>query len=1097
MFARVMTLLLSSRIPLFILVVSIVLGLLALHQTAREEEPQIVVPILDIHVDVPNIAAPEVTRLVTEPLEKLLWQIPGVEHVYSTTVSGKAAVTLRFEVGEDRERAILNTYTKLYANEDRMPHVVEKWQIKPVEVDDVAILMLGLYSEDPSRYSDFELTRIAQEVSIQLQTIADTSEVTVLAGRQRQIQVELNASSLAAHHTTPLDVLRAIQHANQLQTVGSYVVGDLQWQLQAGDVLRTSAELGKLVVNVVNDRQIYLSDVAKVQDGPSEPLHYQWLTLDEKRRNLPMVTLSVAKQRGSNAVTVAKQSLAMMDKLGRELLPEGVHYHVLRNYGETADEKVNDLTASLAFAIVTVVIFVGVFLGWRQALVIGLAIPICYGITLILGYAFGYTINRVTLFALILALGLLVDDPITGVDNMTRFLRRLGPSQSHAKQTKAITSAMLEVKVPLLTSTLTIIVSFIPLAFITGMMGPYMAPMAFNIPVSVIVSTLVALFITPWLGSKLLIKNTHTTPKSTQGWYRKVLTALFSQPKKAKWLLWTILVLFVISACLPLLRAVPLKLLPFDNKNEVQVVLDMPRGSSLEATAAKVQRIQEVIWQLQEVSSIAAYIGQPSSVDFNGMVRGYYQRHGSHFAELRVLLVDKRQRVHQSHAVVLRMRKLLSSLATHGIKIKVVEVPPGPPVMSTLVAEVYASDMFTGRATHEQAARILASRLAQEAHVVEVDSSLEPQATRQRFILDKSKAALSGIATQDVNQTLQIASGGLVAGTLHVPSEATPLEIELQLPFIERNQWPMLNALQLRGRAELAKSASDQSLEDAAKPLVPLGELGKWQLGSVEQAIYRKDLKEVIYITAELNGRTPASVIADIVSDENRAAGLEERNWQERTFINSGSGMGWQLPQGTEYRFSGEGEWRITVDVFRDMGLGFAFALTAIFVILRWQTASSALAGIIMSAIPLTMIGIMPGFWLLNQFGERTIADAPEPILFTATAMIGMIALAGIVVRNSLILVEYVNQQRAQGVAIKEALYQAGEVRMRPVLLTAGTTMLGNLVIILDPVFSGLALAIIFGTLASTLLSLVVVPVVYFLVFSDNFQQGKSNALSE
>ncbi|KZN50401.1 efflux RND transporter permease subunit [Pseudoalteromonas luteoviolacea] len=1096
MFTRFMRQLLHSRIPLFILLISILFGILALHQTAREEEPQIVVPILDIHVEVPNFAASEVARLVTEPLEKILRQIPGVEHVYSTSASGSVAVTLRFEVGQDRERAILNTYTKLYANEDTMPSVVKHWQIKPVEVDDVAILMLGLYSEDPERYSDFELTRIAQEVSAQLQTINDTSEVSVLSGRTRQIQVALNASALAAYHTTPLDVLKAIEYANQLDTVGDFVVGDKLWQLQAGDVLRTTEQLNQLVVNVVNGRQIYLSDIATLHDGPSEPHHYQWITLDDKRRNLPMVTLSVAKQRGSNAVQVAEQSLAMMERLESELFPAGVRYQVLRNYGQTADEKVNNLTASLAFAIVTVVVFIGLFLGWRQALIIGLAIPVCYGITLSLGYLFGYTINRVTLFALILALGLLVDDPITGVDNMTRFLRRHTDRLSPSKRANTIVDAMLEVKVPLLTSTFTIIVAFIPLAFITGMMGPYMAPMAFNIPVAVIVSTLVALFVTPWLGSKLLSSTTITETAQHNQWYRRWLSSLLASPIRAKWLLWSVLGLFIVSVSLPLLRAVPLKLLPFDNKNEVQVLIDMPRGTSLEATAAMTQRVQEVVWQLQEVTAMAAYVARPSSVDFNGMVRGYYQRHSSHFSELRVLLVDKQHRVHQSHAVVLRMREALAPLIKNGIRIKVVEVPPGPPVMSTLVAEVYASDLFTDKATHVAAAYALKARLEQEAHVTEVDMSLVPQAMRQRFILDKRKAALSGIVTQDVNQTLQIASGGFVAGVLQVPHEVTPLDIELQLPFAERNQWPVINALQLRGTHTLAKMTAGNALESATSPLVPLGELGQWQQSSVEQPIYRKDLKEVIYVTAELNGRTPAAVIADIVSDEGKTTQHIQWPWQSRTFLSSGAGLGWQLPAGTEYRFSGEGEWRITVDVFRDMGIGFAFALTAIFIILRWQTASSALAGIIMSAIPLTMIGIMPGFWLLNQFGERTIAGAPEPVLFTATAMIGMIALAGIVVRNSLILVEFVNQQRARGVAIKEALYQAGEVRMRPVLLAAGTTMLGNLVIILDPVFSGLALAIIFGTLASTVLSLFVVPVVYFLVFKDTQYEEADNALN-
>ncbi|MFC3032463.1 efflux RND transporter permease subunit [Pseudoalteromonas fenneropenaei] len=1079
---------LSGKFPIFVFVLSLLLGAMALNFTPREEEPQIVVPMLDILVAAPNTAAPEVARLVTTPLEKLLMQIPGVEHVYSTTQTGGTVVTLRFFVGEDREQAILNTYSKLYANQHTMAAVISQWQIRPVEVDDVPILMLGLYSKASERYDDYDLTRFAQEISSQLQQIPNTSEVTVIPGRVRQLQVHLRATALAAHQTTPLDVLSALQRSNQLQTVGNVVAGNQQVSVEAGDVLRDKAQLEQLVVNVINGQAVYLQDVAEVFDGPAEPTHYQWLAPHADEQSLPMVTLSVAKQRGSNAVAVAEQSLALMAQLQKSLLPPEVAVKVLRNYGQTADEKVNDLTSSLAFAVFTVVIFVGVFLGWRPAIVVGLAVPICYGITLALDFAFGYTINRVTLFALILSLGLLVDDPITGIDNISRHL--LSPSKD---KDSAIVNAISEVKMPLVMSTLTIIMAFMPLAYITGMMGPYMAPMAFNVPVSVLVSTIVAFFVTPWLAKKLLtqpsvsgeLHDVHAIPKSL---YSKLMAPLLADKRKAKWLLWGVLGLFIASVSLPLFRAVPLKLLPFDNKNEVQVLIDMPEGSSLEQTARLTKQVQQQVWQLNEVTAVAGYVGKPSSMDFNGMVRGYYRREASHFGELRVLLKDKQERAHQSHAVVLRLRAALQKFNQAGVMVKVVEVPPGPPVLSTLVAEVYA-DAFVSASTHQRAAQILAARLSAEPHVVEVDTSLTASAPLERFVTDKNKAALSGIATQDINQTLAIASGGQVAGLLYVAQEAEPLAIKLQLPYAQRNEWQNLLALQIRGHQDLVKQGDDFGLRSAARPLVALSELGTLTSLQVEPPILRKDLQEVIYVTAELNGRTPAEVIADVVADEHKGAepplAHSVSHWQNRNYLNSGGGLNWQLPAGTHYRFGGEGEWRITVDVFRDMGIAFAFALTAIFVILRFQTASSSVSLIIMSAIPLTMIGIMPGFWLLNQFGEREIAGAPEPILFTATAMIGMIALAGIVVRNSLILIDFINQARAQGVALKAALLQAGSVRMRPVLLTAGTTLLGNLVIILDPVFSGLALAIIFGIIASTVFSLLVVPLVYFLVFSD------------
>ncbi|MCO7191086.1 MULTISPECIES: efflux RND transporter permease subunit [unclassified Pseudoalteromonas] len=1086
---------LSGNLPALLFFFAIVLGALALQFMPREEEPQIVVPMLDIHVTAPNIAAPEVVRLVTTPLEKLLMQIPGVEHVYSTTNSGNTVVTLRFHVGESREQAILNTYTKLYANEHQMAAVVSDWQIRPVEVDDVPIVMLGLYSEKPEQYDDYDLTRFAQEISTQLQQLPDTSEVKVVAGRQRTLNVWLDATALAAHQSTPLDVLHAIQSSNQLQQVGKRVAGNKKIVLEAGDVLRTSDALRELVITVVNGRAVKLKDVARIEDGPGEPEHYQWLALNDEHQSLPLVTISVAKQKGSNAVAVAEQVHRLMRRLQAQLLPPEVAVKVLRDYGQTADEKVNDLMASLVFAVLTVVIFVGVFLGWRPAIVVGLAIPVCYGITLALDWAFGYTINRVTLFALILSLGLLVDDPITGIDNISRLLL---PGKSRKQQ---IMTAMTEIRTALLMSTLTIMMAFLPLAYITGMMGPYMAPMAFNVPLSVMISTIVAFFITPWLASRLLTTKSSAVPSQDNHWYAALLTPLLRSPRRAKGMLWAVLALFVLSASLPVFRAVPLKLLPYDNKNEVQVLIDLPEGRGLEATARLTRAVQQRVWQINEVNAIAAYVGQPSSMDFNGMVRGYYRRHSDNLAELRVLLLDKSERVHQSHAVVLRLRDALAEFNRDGTVVKVVEVPPGPPVMSTLTAEVYA-EPFVSEDTHREAALQLMTRLRQEAHVVEVDTSLSAPATLQRFVTDKQKAALSGVSSVEINQTLALSSKGMQAGLLYQPGEAQPVPINLQLAYADRQRWSALLATQIRGSGDVTQEQQGFGLSRAARPMVALSELGEVHTLAVEPAIYRKDLAPVIYVFAELNGRTPAEVIADVVADEQQA-GMSVKSdtqaipWQQRTFLSNGGVLPWQLPEGTSYRFSGEGEWRITVRVFRDMGIAFAFALAAIFVILRWQTASNAVALIIMSAIPLTMIGIMPGFWALNQFGERTIAGAPDPVLFTATAMIGMIALAGIVVRNSLILVEFITQARQAGMPIMAALIRAGSVRMRPVLLTAGTTLLGNLVIILDPVFSGLALAIMFGIVASTLFSLLVVPVVYYLVFRTSDDTAAPTSISD
>jgi multidrug efflux pump subunit AcrB len=1082
---------LQGGIPLTLFLVALAAGAAALYLTPREEEPQIVVPMVDVLVSAPGLSAEQVERQVTVPVEKLLTQIPGVEHIYSTSRAGQSAVTLRFFVGQDREESILNTYTKLYSNQDEVPEVVSEWLVQPVEVDDVPILLLSLWSDDPDRYDAYALRRLADELSTSLKQIDQTSEVRVTGGRPRTVRILLDPESMAARKTTALEIARALELSNQLQRAGEWTYRDRSIVLEGGDYLRSIEELENLVVNVIDGTPVILRDVATVVDGPGEADDYTWIEFAREpagvdRGRYPMVAISVAKHRGSNAVTVARDVHRHLETLRARLLPPEIHIEVLRDYGQTANEKVNNLASSLGFAIITVVVFIGVFLGLRAALVVGLAVPICYGITLALDLAFGYTINRVTLFALILSLGLLVDDPITGVDNIERFLRRKG-----AGLNQRIVAAIAEIRTPLLMSTLTIVLAFIPLAFITGMMGPYMAPMAFNVPVSVTVSTVVAFLVTPWLASRLLrVPAAAAAPPDAESLadpallrrYCAVLDPLLRDRRRTRWALWGVFVLFLAAAVLPAFRLVPLKLLPYDNKNEIQIVIDLPEGSSLERTAAVASAVGRRALQLPEISAAAAFVGLPSPMDFNGMVRRYYQRSGPQLADLRLKLIDKTEREHQSHAVVLRLREALAPLNRDGITIKVVEVPPGPPVLSTLVAELYGGDLVPYEQQREGAERVM-QRLRREPLVVEVDSTVEHPRERLRFVADKEKAALSGIATEDINRTLAMANAGLVAGYLQLPREAAPLPIELRLPVADRADLSDFRRLSVKARPGIVQQSTDAGLDSAAQPLVQLGELGTFELQQADRTIHRKDLRPVVYVTAELSGRTPAEVITDVGADLDAGAAEEARPWPERSFLAPGGGDGWSLPGGVSVSWSGEGEWRITLRVFRDMGLAFAFALVAIFVVLRLQTASTALALIIMSSIPLTIIGIMPGFWLMNQFGERVVAGAPDPVLFTATAMIGMIALAGIVVRNSLILVEFITQARLGGMPVREALAQAGAVRMRPVLLTAGTTLLGNLIITLDPVFSGLALAIIFGILASTLFTLLVVPMVYLLVF--------------
>ena len=1078
-FDAIMSSVLAGGLPRLIFFAGILTGLLALQYTPREEEPQIVVPMIDVLVTTPGLSAEQTERQVTIPLERLLAEIKGVENIYSTSSTGAASVTLRFYVGESREQALLNTYNKLYANTDRIPPVVAQWQVKPIEVDDVPILVLGLWSED-AQYSDFELRRIADEFATALQTVEDASKVDVVGGRPRQVTLYLDPEALAGRRTSTSDIVAALQVSNLLLDAGNWVVNDSAIILEAGDVLRTQEDLENLIVNVIDGAPVFLRDVARIVDGPAEPLAYSWIGFPGTHQdNYPMVAVSVAKKPGANAVAVATDTLQLIDTLRERLLPPGVDVAVLRDYGKTADDKVNNLTQSLLFAVVTVVVFIALFLGWRPGLVVGLAVPVCYGITFALDYALGYTINRVTLFALILSLGLLVDDPITGVDNISRFLK-----QKRTNAAEQVADAMREIAGPLIMSTVTIVLAFIPLAFISGMMGPYMAPMAFNVPAAVIASTLTAFFVTPWLALKLL-GNSQADMPSTRGTvsvYSRLLKPIMASRRRAHLTLFVVVLLFFAVCLLPAMRWVPLKLLPFDNRSEVQVLIDMPEGSSVERTAAVAESVARQVARLPEVTAIAAFVGQPSPMDFNGMVRRYYARHAANLAELRVVLLDKSERAHQSHSVVLRLRELLAPLAVDGIHLKVVEVPPGPPVLSTLVAEVYG-DLITPYETQRQAAALVAKRLQREPHVVEVDTTLEAPYERVRFIADKQKAALSGVSTDDVARTLRMTQQGFIAGYLQAEHELHPLPITVKLPLALKDSAADLERLLVRGRPGITKTTTEQGLESAAQPLVALGELGHFERQTVEPAIHRKDLRRVVYVTAELNGRTPADVVADVQADLNAPRG-PANDWSARTYFKSGGDDGWQLPVGTSVSWTGEGELDITLDVFRDMGLGYLFALLGIFVVLRLQTRSVGLSLIIMSAIPLTVIGILPGFWLMNQLGERTVAGAPDPVLFTATAMIGMIALAGIVVRNSLILVEFIQRARNTGSTVTAAVLEAGAVRMRPVLLTAGTTLLGNLVITLDPVFNGLALAIIFGIVASTLFSLVVVPLVYWLVFA-------------
>ncbi|MDD5265933.1 MAG: efflux RND transporter permease subunit [Methylococcales bacterium] len=1055
----------TSQLSILFLIISLLAGAAALILTPREEDPQIVVPVMDVLIEYPGASSEEVEKLVSTPLEGLLKQLEGVEYVYSISRPGQAIVTVRYFVGQSFEDSLVKTWDRLMSNQNLIPPGVTHWKVSPVEIDNVPIVLLTLSAQN-KHFDSMALRRIADELLVSLRSVGDVGKSWVVGGEQRQVSIYANPAALAAHGVTLLEVTQTLANANVNLQAGSFDRNNREILLEAGPHFSSSSEVGATVIKSAGGRPVYLRDVARIEDGPADVDHYTRIgfgpAVDEMStvgkasgdkpqvgQERPMVTIAVAKRKGSNAVHVAEAVIATAEKLHGTLIPEDVLLTITRDYGETANHKVNELVKHLSFAIVIIVVLLAFSLGLKESFIVSIAVPMTLALTLLLDYISGYTINRVTLFALILSLGLLVDDPIVDVENIHRHYKLHKESPLDA-----LLTAIDEVRPPTILATFTVIVSFLPMFFITGMMGPYMAPMAFNVPIAMIVSMIVAFTVTPWASFKLLQSEYHShsdeAPEELKQTliyraYHATLGPLLATSGRAKLFLLIVLIAFVGSAMLAVTRAVPLKLLPFDNKNEFQIMIDMPRGSTLEKTDEVARAIGSYLATVNEVTDYQTYTGLASPMDFNGMVRHYYFRSGGYLGDIRVNLLPKDKREQQSHEIALRIRPVIERIGKkYGANLKIVEIPPGPPVLSDLVAEVYGPPDATIDNLITIAKRIRADMEKTEG-VVDVDDFSEAPHDKVHFVLNREKAALSDVSVAQVAETLSIASGGQKVGIVHLDSERQPLEIKLQLPRALRSSVADLLALKVKtGQGEL----------------IPLSELGTASVESDGQPIFHKNMQRVSYVVASMAGRSPVEAVFDL----NDA--LAER----------------PLPEGYTAELAGEGEWKITVDVFRDLGLAFAAALVMIYVLLVGQTGSLSVPLVMMIAIPLTVIGIMPGFWLLNLFATP-IAGYSNPIYFTATAMIGMIALAGIVVRNSIILIDFIERIRARGgVTLAEALIEAGAIRLRPIFLTAGAAMFGAFVIILDPIFSGLAWSFIFGIFASTLFSLLVIPVVYFLI---------------
>ncbi|MHB0957921.1 MAG: efflux RND transporter permease subunit [Pirellulaceae bacterium] len=1124
---------LESNLSLVLILLATVLGFAALGMTPREEDPQIVVPLADVFVNFPGHSAADVEQLVTTPLEKILYQIDGVEYVYSMSRENQAIITVRYFVGEDRERSLVKLQKKLDENLDIVPPGVVGWVVKPIEIDDVPIVTLTLTSATSDGTT---LRRVAEEVTQRLASVDDVSRAYVVGGQPRVVQVLMDPDRMAAHDVSPLELQRAIQGANIRRTAGDLRASDELIQVEVGEAFADARQLRDLVVGVFDGAPVFLKEVARVVDGPDEVANYVrhgWgqargfthheffpgtvvgepaVTSSDRSHEQAAqsaVSIAIAKKKGANAVWVANAVLREAEQLRANIVPDDMELVVTRNYGLTANEKVNELVEGLAVAILIVVALLTLGLGWREALIVAVAVPVVFGLTLAVNLMLGYTINRVTLFALILSLGLLVDDPIVDVENIVRHfaLRK--------KATRRIVlEAVAEIRPPLITATLAVIVSFLPMFFITGMMGPYMRPMALNVPVTMLMSMVVAFTITPWLAYHVLRRkysggtadghaahDPDDLEAVKQSQLYKLFYPLMAPLLNSRLVAWSfLLVMFLLTVGamgLAALRSVPLKMLPFDNKNELLLVLDFDKGTTLERTDAAVRDFEAYLAQVSEVADYTSYVGLASPMDFNGLVRHYYLRQGDDVAQVQINLAGKKNRKQQSHAIGLRMRNDLQSIADrHQARMKLVETPPGPPVIASVVAEVYGppdrryEDILL-------AADTVRARLVAEPGIVDVDYVREMPQEKLIFSTDKEKTALNGVTTEQIVGTLQTLLGGSTVGLIPKETERNPLRILLRIPVDRRTSAADLARVQVKG---------------SAGQLVPLAELGEWETARVDQTIYHKNLHRVGYVFAETAGRPPADVVVDVLADKMTGAPSTcdvhqvGNGWMTqgtarpvagRTFFSNGSGIAWGIPAGFQVAFAGEGEWKITLDVFRDLGLAFGAAMIAIYVLLVAQMGSFTVPIVVMLAIPLTILGVMPGFWLLNVVSGQQVGGYLDPVYFTATGMIGMIALAGIVTRDSIILVDFIHLSLSRGRSLFDAIMESRVVRLRPILLTAGAAMLGAVPIIIDPIFSGLAWSLIFGLFASTLFTLFVIPVVYWLLYANKPGHGLPQSTME
>ncbi len=1048
----------DSKLTPLMIIASVLLGIAATLALPREEEPQIQVPMVDVFVSMPGAGAREVTERVTRPMEKLLWEIPGVEYVYSTSSPEQSMVIVRFEVGEDPIESLVKLNQKLQSNFDRIPPGVTHPLVKLRSIDDVPVLALTLHSEE---HDHLELRRMAAQLDEHIRQESQVAETMLIGGARRAVRVIVDPAKLAARDLTMAEIVPALRATNTESRAGAFTRGDREYLVETGAFFRDAREVARTVLAVHEGRPVFLGDVAEVSDGPEEPSQYVFFGYGGSELagtpERPAVTLTVAKRPGANAIRVVRDVERKISEVRGHLIPEGVEITVTRDYGATASEKSNELLLHMAIAVFGVAMLILFFLGWRESLIVLLAIPATLGLTLLVFYLYGYTLNRITLFAMIFAIGILVDDAIVVVENIVRHVRM--PDNRGRGLYAIAVEAVEEVGNPTVLATWAVVAAIVPMAFVGGLMGPYMRPIPVGATAAMVFSLLVAFIVTPWASLRLLVlwrsreKVGHSGDREgamTRGY--RVVMGLLLRSRPTRWgFLAVITVLLIGAMALVGIGWVQVKMLPFDNKSEFQIILNMPEGSSLERTTRAAREIAAEIRAEPEIRDYQVYAGTASPFNFNGLVRHYFLREGANVADIQVNLVDKHARSDRSHDIVLRLRPRVAEVAArYGAAVALAEVPPGPPVLQTLVAEIYGPTQEDQLALATEIREIF----EETPGIVDVDWYVETPQPKFRYRVDREKAQLHGVAPAAIEETLRIAVSGIKADLLHLPDEREDVFIVVETPRPDRSASEDFLARRVRAAGSGAR--------------IPLRELVDVEETVEPPSIHHKNLMPVTYVTADLGGEIESPVYAILevnrkLRDLNRA---DYGGTEGSLFVYNAA----QPSNDLEPALKWDGEWQITIEVFRDLGIAFMAVLVLIYMLMVGWFKSFVTPVIVMVAIPFSLIGILPAHGAMGAF-------------FTATSMIGFMAGAGIVVRNSIILVDFIELRLREGQALAEAVTDAGAIRFRPMLLTALAVVIVALVILPDPIFEGLAISLLFGELASLFISRVAVPVIYFMVY--------------